>query len=223
MGSVPNHERSSSEGPNITQRKTELLTQAIEAAAKAVAFGLGLPWELLALREYGRQYAARPGVLGEWRDYDQSQGNPFPHQAYIRKQLLKHVEVLPTRKEEGARPSPPSELSPSLEESVGVAYRAYSKDEWKDLIAKLDHTDLRPLLLYLRDNKDALTQGRGAWLKYGAVFGTAANRSMTLLFSRGDWEVTPISDPLWAALWEEVGAPPPPSTGLRPSCAVPEQ
>ena len=91
---------------------------------------------------------------------------------------------------------------------MSVAYRVYSKDEWKDLITKLDHTDIRPLLLYLRDNKDTLTQDPGAWLKYGAVFGAAANRSMTLLFSRGEWVATPISDPLWAALWEEVGAPP---------------
>ena len=202
MGSVPNHEWPSSEDPNNTQRKTELLNQEIEAAAKAVALGCGFPWELLALREYGRQYVARPGVLGAWREYDRSQGHPFPHQTYIRKELLRYAKALRARKEEGIQ------LSPPLEKSVSEAYRVYSKDEWKDLITKLDHTDIRPLLLYLRDNKDTLTQDPGAWLKYGAVFGAAANRSMTLLFSRGEWVATPISDPLWAALWEEVGAPP---------------
>ncbi len=68
MGSVPNHERTSSDDPNKTQRKRELLNKVIGAAAKAVALDLGLPWELLALREHGRQYAARPGVVGELWD-----------------------------------------------------------------------------------------------------------------------------------------------------------
>jgi hypothetical protein len=79
MGSVPNQE--------------------IEAAAKAVALSCGLPWELLALREYGGQYARRPGVLGAWREYDRSQGHPFPHQAYIGKELLRHAKALRARKE----------------------------------------------------------------------------------------------------------------------------
>jgi hypothetical protein len=136
------------------------------------------------------------------------------------------------QKAKGRRPSPPVELSPPLVKSVSDAYRTYSKDEWKDLITKLDHAALRPLLLYLRDNKDQLTRAEvdqddiaqdepgdlirhvseratAPWVKYGAVFETAAKRSMILLFSRGgDWKVTPISDTPWAALWNKVGAPP---------------
>ena len=110
MGSVPNHERPSSQAANNTQHKRELLNREIEAAAKAVALDLGLPWELWRLCEYGRQYAAQPGVLGAWMEYDRSQGHPFPHQTYIRKQLLEHAESPPKRKEGGIRPSPPTEL-----------------------------------------------------------------------------------------------------------------
>jgi hypothetical protein len=204
MGSVPNHERSSPEGPSNTQRKRELLTREIEAAAKAAALSRGLPWELLALCEYGWQYVARPGVIGSWREYDRSQGQLFPHPAYIRKELLRHAEALRERKEQGIRSSLPAELSPLLEKSVSAAYRAYSKDEWKDLITKLDHSDLRPLLLYLRDNKEALTPDRDSWIKYAAVYDAAGRRSMKLLFSQGEWVSTPISDPLWAAVWWEL-------------------
>jgi hypothetical protein len=160
----------------------------VAEAAQQVARELGLPWDLLALREYGSRYIKQSGVLTAWEDYDRSLGYPFPHQTYISKELLRHAKDLYKWKEESAQVSPPIELSPALEKSVSAAYGAYSKDEWKYLIPKLDHTTLRPLLLYLRDNKDALTQGRDAWGKYGAVFDAAANRSMSLLFSQGRWE-----------------------------------
>lgn len=151
----------------------------------------------------------------------------FPHQAYISKELSRYATALRKRKEEDTQPLPPTELSPALEKSVSAAYNAYSKDEWKRIIPKLNHADLRPLLLYLRDNKDQLTRAqveqndiaeteRGdlsqrvseraaeAWAKYGAVFDAAARRSMILLFSQGKWEATPISDPLWVAVWWEM-------------------
>ncbi len=40
------------------------------------------------------------------------------------------------------------------------------------------------------------------------MFAAAAERSMILKYSQGKWVTTRISDPLFAALWEEVGAPP---------------
>ena len=121
-------------------------------------------------------------MVAAWKDYDRSLKFSFPHQAYVRLGLLKYAEAVRERKVKGSLPSPPTELSPSLEKSVSAAYRFYSKDEWKELITKPNYADTRQLLLYLRDNKDALTQGPAAWLEHGAVFGAAANRSMTLLF-----------------------------------------
>ncbi len=114
--------------------------------ARKVAYDLGLPWKLLALREYAWQYVSIPDALQAWKDHDRNLGFPFPHQAYIYRELKRHVE--------DAKPSPPSE------ESVRAAYQAYSKDAWKNLIPKLNPADLRTLLLYLRDNKHQLTRAQ---------------------------------------------------------------
>jgi hypothetical protein len=96
MGSTSNHERPSPEDPNSTQRKTELLRRQIEAAAKAVAADLGLPWALLTLRERAQQYVS----LDAWRENDRSQGLPFPHQAYVRKELLRCGKEIRKEREE---------------------------------------------------------------------------------------------------------------------------
>jgi hypothetical protein len=223
VGSVPDHKGASPEVSNSKQRKAELLKQAIETAAKAVAIQLRCPWQLVALREHARQHVSQPSLLGAWKEHDRSSGFKFPHQAYIRKVLLTWSKGRPA--------SPPSE------ESVREAYEAFTKEEWTNrLIPNLDRATLRPLLLYLQANKNQLTRAQVAWLKdsgssnttereaeeldqrirklaaaawrkYSAVYEAAAKRSMILLFSQGDWERTPISDPLWAALWEKVGAP----------------
>jgi hypothetical protein len=108
-------------------------------------------------------------VFEAWRDHARSSGFKFPHQAYIRKELLKWG------KERSA--SPPSA------ESLREAYEAYSKDEWtNNLIPYLDRANLRPFLLYLQANKGELTQGRGAWANNKA--------SLNIAEIEGEEEVT---------------------------------
>ncbi len=188
MGSMQNHEWPSPENPNSQQRKIELLRREIEAAAKAVAVDHRRPWELLALRERARQHISQPGALEAWKDHDQSLGLSFPHQQYIRKALFR-CEV--------STPSPPSA------ETVGKVYAAFSSDEWKYLVADLDWSALEPLVSYLQTNEDALTQNQETRIKYGYVFDAAVRRRLTLKLSQGKWEITRISDPLWAAVWWE--------------------
>jgi len=179
MWSVPNHDQPSSKDPNSTQRNAELVRKAIEEAATAVAMSLRRPWELLALREHAWQHIRRRGVFQAWMDHDDNRGYRFPHQLFIRRELVRYAK--------DSAPSAPSE------EAIRDAYDAYSKDEWKDLIADLDRANLQPLLTYLQANKHELTRARGAWikdtnnieqrvrelaaaarLKYGAVFKAAS-------------------------------------------------
>jgi hypothetical protein len=210
--------------------------QVAAYAARQVAYEFGLPWELLTLREHAWRYVSRSGVVAAWEDYDNNLALSPPSQAFISKELSRYATALRKRKEEDPQRLPPTELSPALEQAVGAAYNAYSKDKWKNIIPKLDYTDLRPLLLYLRDREGELSRARLPWMevtdgssppvleaeelyrlisesaaavrsKYGVVF-EAARRSMILLFSQGEWEGTRITDPFWAALWAEVGAPP---------------
>jgi len=138
MGSTSNHERPSPEDPNSTQRKTELLRRRIEAAVKGVAADLGLPWELLTLRERARQYFSRPDVLDAWMEHDRSRGLQFPHQAYVFRELLRcGKEIRKERKELSRRGKETTPSSPS-EEIVREVYETYSRDEWKNLVTKLE-------------------------------------------------------------------------------------
>jgi hypothetical protein len=145
-------------------------------------------------------------------DHDDSHAYKFPHQTYISRELVRYAKA-------SAPPAPSGE-------TVREVYDAYSKEEWKDLIADLDRANLEPLLTYLQANEHELTRARGEWiketddierrvrelaaaarLKYSAVFGAAVTRSLILKYSQGDWETNPLHDPLWAALWKEIGAP----------------
>ena len=90
------------------------------------------------------------------------------------------------------------------EESIGEAYRTFSKDEWDRLIARCNKDDLKILLCYLNTNNEELTQNpEEDWPKYGSAYAAAAKRSIILRFSQGRWVDNPISDHLWATVWRE--------------------
>jgi hypothetical protein len=176
-------------------RVGELFGEYIGRAARKAACDFCLPWKLARLRELGKH-----GILSAVKEQRYTAlGVPLKRyvEGCIDREIRTGAVAILKRKMEGIDCLPP-------EESIGEAYETFSNDEWERLIARCNKEDLKALLSYLKTNKEDLTQNpEEDWPKYSSVYAAAAKRSMILTFSKGEWVTTPISDPLWAAVWRE--------------------
>jgi hypothetical protein len=176
-------------------RVGELFDEYIRRAARKAACEFCLPWKLVWLRELGKR-----GILSAIKEQrDTELGLPLERyvEGCIDGEIRTGAEAIHKRKMAGKDSLP-------LEETIGEAYRTFSKDEWDRLIARCNKDDLKILLCYLNTNKEELTQNSEEdWPKYSRVYAAAAKRSMILRFSQGRWVATPISDPVWATVWRK--------------------
>jgi len=173
----------------------EQFGEYIRRAARKAAYDSCIPWKLAGLREFGKH-----GIFTAAMEQRHTElGLPLERyvEGCIDREIRTSAEAILKKKMAGIDSLPP-------EESIGEAYKTFSKDEWERLIASCNKEDLKALLSYLNSNKEELTQNpEEDWSNYGSVYVAAAKRSMILRFSQGKWEMTRISDPLWAALWWE--------------------
>jgi hypothetical protein len=201
MNSIPNdkHSRAREIGEawrvKDWTRVDELFAEYIRHVARQCACDFCLPWKLGELRELGKY-----GIISAIKEQrDTELGVPLERyvEGCIDREIRTGAEAILNSKIAGKDSLPP-------EETIGEAYRTFSKDEWDRLIARCNKDDLKILLCYLNTNKEALTQNSEEdWPKYSRVYAAAAKRSMILRFSQGRWVATPISDPVWATVWRE--------------------
>jgi hypothetical protein len=201
MNSIPNDKHSRAREIEEAWRAKdwtrvgELFDEYVRRAARKAACDFCLPWKLAGLSESGKV-----GIWMAYRDQrDTELGLPLERyvESCIDRKIQMDAEAIHKSKMAGKDSLPP-------EESIGEAYRTFSKDEWDRLIARCNKDDLKVLLSYLNTNKEELTQSSEEdWPKYSRVYAAAAKRSMILRFSQGRWVATPISDPVWATVWRE--------------------
>jgi hypothetical protein len=187
MGSVPNHKRPSGEDPNSTQRKTELLRQEIEAAAKAVAVSCGLPFELEALREAG----ARGVVDALTKSNHETLG--WTLQQHARRYIYERTLERGKRLQREARSVPTAKC-------IKEALEKFSPQQWETLGASFEEA-LYPLRSYLDDNKDELVQALGI-VAYNRILAAAIQRGMVLSLGwavKKNRKFVNISNPAYAA------------------------
>jgi len=174
-------------------RVGELFAEYIRHVARQYAYDFCLPWKLGELRELGKR-----GILNAAMERrDTELGLPLERyvEGCIYREIRTAAEAIRKRKMASIDSLPPGE-------TVGEAYETFSKVEWERLIVRCTKEDLKALLSYLKTNEEELTQNpEDAWPKYSRVDTAAAKCSMILRFFQGEWVPTPISDPVWAAVW----------------------
>ena len=189
MGSIPPSEPSK---VGELRRRIDECAPQLEDAAHQEAYELRLPWEFSRLRKAGER-----GVLEALKERKgQVLGLPFPQAAYgeIKKATRTEAVRLQAQREDKDEASEPSG------ENIWEALETFSKQEWRDLIAEFEEQDLYPLRSYLDTHRGEIERQLGP-IKFNAVYGSAVKRRLILFLSQPGVRMTPVTDPMWAAIW----------------------